>query len=85
MVFIVYNLLSVSLIILAGKLSRMNDRQETPEEGTTGKMSLSKSVYEKLDQLMNKSPTTVITSICALFIVIVLSLTIPLYFPSKSS
>ena len=39
-------------------------------------LTLSKSVYEKLNELMQKSPSTVITSICALFIVIVLSLII---------
>lgn len=49
------------------------------------KISLSHSVYEKLNEAMHKSPTTVITSICALFIVIILSITIPLLFPSKDS
>ena len=48
-------------------------------------ISLTKSVYEKLNEMMQKSPSTVITSVCALFIVIVLSLTIPLYFPTKNS
>ena len=41
-------------------------------------ITLSHSVYTKLNEMMKQSPTTVITSICALFIVIVLSVTIPI-------
>ena len=48
-------------------------------------LPVSPSFYEKLNNLMNKSPTAVISSVCALFIVLILSLTIPLYFPTKSS
>ena len=48
----------------------------------TPKMTTSKSFYERLNETMSKSPTTVITSICALFIVLILSLTLPLYFPT---
>ena len=44
-------------------------------------MPISKSFYEKMNDYMQKSPTAVITSVCALFIVLILSLTIPLYFP----
>ena len=47
----------------------------------TPKIVTTKSFYEKLNEQMNKSPATVITSICALFIVLILSLTLPLYFP----
>lgn len=47
----------------------------------TKKLSLSQSVYGKLNEMFEKSPTAMISSICALFIVIILSLTLPLYFP----
>ena len=49
------------------------------------KLPITKSFYDKLNEMMNKSPTVAISSICALFIVIVLSLTLPLYFPVKET
>ena len=47
---------------------------------------ISKSVYEKLFELVQKSPAAAITSICVLFIVVILSIVIPTMFsPCKSS
>lgn len=54
-------------------------------ENPENQLKMSKSFYEKINEMLNKSPTTVITSICALFIVIILSLTLPLYFPLNTS
>lgn len=54
-------------------------------ENPENQLKMSKSFYEKINEMLNKSPTTVITSICALFIVIILSLTLPLYFPLNNS
>lgn len=58
---------------------------ELQVEHNNPKISLSQSVYTKLNEMMKQSPTTVISSVCALFIVIILSITIPLLFPSLSS
>ena len=52
---------------------------------TERKLSLSQSVYGKLNEMMNKSPLSVIVSVCALFIVLLLCLTIPLYFPTNNT
>lgn len=49
------------------------------------KLPVTKSFYERLNETMSKSPTTVITSISALFIVLILSLTLPLYFPMHTN
>lgn len=48
------------------------------------KIQPSKSMYERMNEYLSKSPTTMITTICALFIVLILSITIPLYFPSTT-
>ena len=78
MVYIHYSSRSVFHIILH-KFVRMS---ELPVRAN---IPVSPSFYDKLNNLMNKSPTAVISSICALFIVLILSLTLPLYFPTKTS
>lgn len=58
---------------------------ELPVTEKEVKIQPSKSVYERMNEYLSKSPTTMITSICALFIVLILSLTIPLYFSPTTS
>lgn len=55
------------------ELDRLNTKTGLP---------LSKSFLEKMNEAVNKSPGTAMAWICVLFIVIILSLTFPLYFPS---
>lgn len=55
---------------------------DTPNNSPTLKPS--KSFYEKIGDLMGRSPATIISSICALFIVIILSIILPMYFPPNS-
>ena len=62
----------------------MSERKMDITVDNTPKIVTTKSFYEKLNEQMNKSPATVITSICALFIVLILSLTLPLYFPQQN-
>lgn len=52
-------------------------------ENNNPKISVSPSFYQKLNEAMKQSPGTVISSVCALFIVIILSITIPFLFPTR--
>lgn len=63
----------------------MSERRNLDVENADPTLRVSKSFYEKLHDALEKSPTTVITSVCALFMVLILSAIIPLYFPAKSS
>jgi len=46
---------------------------------------VSKSFYERIYEQASESPFGAISSICALFIVIILAITIPLLFQNNSS
>lgn len=84
MVFSCYNLLSEHNFILHLDIYRMTEPSQHEEE-TTGitipieipnknpVLKLSKSMYN----LVSKAPGTTISSICALFIVIILAATMP--------
>ena len=52
----------------------------TPDlENQTPNIKVSKSVFNSMYELASKSPAAAISSICALFIVIILSIIIPQY------
>lgn len=62
------------------------DQSSTPEiENLSPTIHQSKSVYQKMFELIQKSPMGAITSICALFITIILSLTVTFLFTNKNS
>ena len=53
---------------------------KTPDlENQTPNIKVSKSVFNSMYELAQKSPLATISSICALFIVIILSIIIPRY------
>jgi len=56
-------------------------KMETDRLNTNTNMPISRSFLEKMNEAVTRSPGTAMAWICVLFIVIVLSLTLPLYFP----
>lgn len=62
-------------------------RENTVElENSNPQIKLSKSFYQSLYDIASKSPAAAISSICALFITVILAIVIPVLFaPCKNS
>lgn len=64
-----------------------SNKETTPKEleNLSPTIHTSKTFYEKLFEMANKSPFGAISSICALFIVIILSITVSLLFTNNKT
>ena len=61
------------------------EKTEIDVPNSNPQITVSPSVIERLSKMMGNSPTTMITSICALFIVVVLSITLPVLLSTNAS
>lgn len=59
--------------------------EKMEQEKVQPSIPLSRSFYQNLYELASRSPGAAISSICALFITLILAITLPLFFSRPSS